>query len=104
MYEGTFVTWNFGHQCWQLGTSLDIRDILGLRGHLWPGTLATSVLRGTSQDILGYSEAVYYTFYNYVGQLGKSMAVLDLQSHLCRDSLFVLVALFAQYRVNVDDA
>ena len=71
--EGTFVTWDFGYQCLTWDKS----------GH--PGIFRSCTLH-----------------FLYVEQLGKPMAVLDLQSHLCRDSLFVLVALSAQYRVNVD--
>ena len=45
------------------------------------GTLATwdlaTVLGRISQDIPGYSEAVHYIFV-YLGQLGKSVAVLDI--------------------------
>ena len=45
------------------------------------GTLATwdlaTVLGRKSQDIPGYSEAVHHIFV-YLGQLGKSVAVLDI--------------------------
>ena len=63
------MTWDFGYQCLRWGKS----------GH--PGIFRS-----------------YTLHFLYVGQLGKSVAVLDiyLQSHLCRDSYFVLVALSAQ--------
>ena len=49
-----------------------------MKGHLRLATLGI-VLGGTSQDILGYSEAVHYIFV-YLGQLGKSVAVLDIMT------------------------
>ena len=49
------------------------RDV---KGHLRPGTLGI-VLGWTSQNILGYSEALHYMFV-YLGQLGKSVAFLDI--------------------------
>ena len=60
----------------QVGTSWDIRDILGCEGALANWDLAT-VLGRTSRDIPGYSEALHYIFV-YLGQLGKSVAVLDI--------------------------
>ena len=51
-------------------------DIPGCEGTFATWDLAT-VLGGTSQDILGYLEAVHYIFV-YLGQLGKSVAVLDI--------------------------
>ena len=57
----------------QVGTS---QDILGCEGALATWDLAT-VLGRTNQDIPGYSEALHYIFV-YLGQLGKSVAVLDI--------------------------
>ena len=52
------------------------------------GTLATwdlaTVLGRTSQDILEYSEAVHHIFV-YLGQLGKSVAVLDIYAMFNND-------------------
>ena len=76
----TFVTWDFGHcSRWDKSGHLGIsRDV---KGHLRPGTLGI-VLGRTSRDILGYSEALHYIFV-YLGQLGKSVAVLELDFTLC---------------------
>ena len=58
--EGTFETWDFGH-----------------------------CLGGTSQDIPGYSEALHYIFV-YLGQLGKSVAVLDIYAGLQVKKLMIM--------------
>ena len=57
----------------QVGTS---RDIPGCEGTFETWDLVT-VLGRTNQDIPGYSEALHY-----LGQLGKSMAVLDIYTAL----------------------
>ena len=54
------------------------------KGHLRPGTLGI-VLGGTSRDIPGYSEALHYIFV-YLGQLGKSVAVLDIYGYADSDA------------------
>ena len=65
------------------------------------GTLATwdlaTVLGRTSQDIPGYSEAVHHIFV-YLGQLGKSVAVLDIYADGIFRRFFRLVTRLLMYK------